>query len=400
MTIAKGMLDSSLRLKIVSFVLMTVLFAGGFFARFSPGVMSNQIASDISSAVSTLSVATGLYFYFYTAFQVPAGTWVDRRGPVAPFVIGTSVSALGVAVSGLASSTWEFAVGSSIVGIGSAPSMLGVMRAAALWFSSKILGLTSGIALLVGNLGSAASGAPLSVLLDTTSWRTVLYCLAAFLFIGSILLWTLSRTLPKRSTEPTKYETNRLAPILTSPLIYFLAIVTVGTNSTFYAFEGLWGVPYLSEHGVSTSSASLWISIAMFVYSVMSAISGKLADSRLNNYIILVAISAISVLGWIVLAIFPSSFFGIGISMAGASAGSVIVAFTIVSKEYPASRAGTALAIVNASVFFFVAVIQQIIGIIWKDGSGAQSAVALLVSIALASLIAASVACMNISRGA
>ena len=132
----------------------------------------------------------------------------------------------------------------------------------------------------------------------------------------------------------------------------------------------------------------------------MSAISGKLADSRLNNYIILVAISAISVLGWIVLAIFPSSFFGIGISMAGASAGSVIVAFTIVSKEYPASRAGTALAIVNASVFFFVAVIQQIIGIIWKDGSGAQSAVALLVSIALASLIAASVACMNISRGA
>ena len=58
-----------------------LFFLLGFFHRVAPAVLHRELTVDFSLSASSLGALTSLYYYSYTAMQIPTGLLADLWGP-------------------------------------------------------------------------------------------------------------------------------------------------------------------------------------------------------------------------------------------------------------------------------------------------------------------------------
>lgn len=368
------------------FALLATAFVLGFFHRIAPAVVAPDLVRDFGIPAATLGSLAAIYYYVYTALQIPAGIVADTLGP--RYTVGGAfcIAALGSLVFALADQFAVAALGRVLVGMGVAFTFVGLMKFNTLWFPAERYGAISGLTLLVGNLGAILGAAPLALVLNLLSWREVFVGIAAGSAILAVLILLLLRNRPQDAGLPSlgqilsqpepasqqRHWTRQLAGALTNRHIWTGFVVMFGITGTVLAFVGLWGVPLLIDvHGMSRPGAANVMTVMLLGSAVGSFFAGSLSDRIGRRRPIPIAAGVVATACWLWLLWLP---WGPGLSavllfgMLGACAGGGTVAYAVAKEVAPPLNAGMAIAIVNTGLFLGAAVSQWAFGWVMDQG--------------------------------
>ncbi|WUM88604.1 MFS transporter [Nocardia salmonicida] len=174
-------------------------------------------------------------------------------------------------------------VGPVLTGAGLSVVFVGIMKFNAAWFRPGSYGLVTGVTMLLATCGAIIAGSPTAWLLERYSWREVFAVAAVAGVVLSVAVAVVVRNRPPHSLVeagvPSGGARAGLRTALRRRELWPLLLATVGTNSTFYAFAGLWGVPLLTEtRSLSNTVAAAYTTAALAVYGVGCPAIGVWSD--------------------------------------------------------------------------------------------------------------------------
>lgn len=375
------------------YAILVISYTLVFFHRMAPAA----VASDLMQAFQTTGAALGslaaMYYYVYTAMQIPSGILADTLGPRISVTVGSLVAGLGSILFGVAGEFGTASVGRFLVGLGVSVVFVGLMRSNAVWFSDRHYGRVSGLTLLLGNLGSIMAAAPLAWALGFFSWREIFVAIGVASLVMALLTWLTVRNQPEDLGLPSVREMEGLPPHARPHPHWLGALkavfsnraawpgfwVNLGVTGNMFSFVGLWGVPLLQDlHGLDRTSAALYTTVSLTSFALGCLLMGWLSDHLGRRRPLILAAGLTSSAGWLCLLLIdwapgPSGFALYGLIGLGASG--FVLTYAAVKEVCAPRSAGMAIALVNTGLFLGAAIMQPAFGwaldLTW-DGSMAE----------------------------
>lgn len=373
-----------------------------FFHRTAPAAIAGELSQAFSIGGAALGALAATYFYVYTVLQVPVGVLADTLGPRRLLAAGSGIAAAGSLLFALAPA-WELAaVGRTLVGVGVAGAFIATLKLASVWIPPQRFATFAGVTLFAGNLGAVAAGAPLAWIVAQASWRGVFVALGALSALLALAAWWWVRDQPQadagREREaalpaspasaspavsaspaapaspaasapapaaPVRW-TRALAHVLANPATWPAFLVNVGVGGSYFAFAGLWAVPYLQQaHGMTRVQAAQHSSLMLLGVAFGSLAIGLISDrlgSRLGVMRSAACLYAASWAPWLLGAHWPAWAtlawcFGMGLLIPGFT-----LSWTMAKEANPPEFAGIATAVVNVGIFLGTALLQPLVG--------------------------------------
>lgn len=371
--------DEYRRFQRVRWTLFTVLVTSYmmvYFHRMAPGVVASDLMRAFSTSGAALGSLAAMYYYVYTAMQIPAGVLADTLGPRISAAAGSLVAGLGSILFGLAPDFATASAGRLLVGLGVSVVFVGLMRANAVWFSPRRYGLVSGLTLLLGNLGSILAAGPLAALLGWASWRSVFVAAGGLsLVLAALTLWLVRNrpedagfppVHPEQSHTARRHWWTEMLSVVGNRAVWPGFWVNFGVTGSLFAFAGLWGVPLMRDvHGLERGEASLYTTAALAGFAVGSFVMGGLSDRIGLRKPVILGAGLLSLVNWLALALLP---WGPGwgglllYALLGVSAGGFVVTYAAAKEIVAPINAGMAIALVNTGLFLGAAIMQPLFG--------------------------------------
>lgn len=421
------------RLRWTGFGLLATAFVLGFFHRIAPGVVAPDLMASFGISAAALGSLAGIYYYVYTALQIPSGILADTLGPRYAVSLAMLIAAAGSILFGLADSFALASLGRLLVGLGVSFSFVGLMKFNTLWFEERRYGLISGLSLLIGNAGAVLAATPLALLLELASWRQVFVGAGVFGALLGLAIYLLLRNRPQDAglpdlqtlqgktphAPPQRHWSREIYGALSNPHVWPGFGLMFGITGTILAFIGLWCVPMMQDvHGLSRTEASGYAT-AMLLGSAFGAFFvGGLSDHLGRRKPLAVASAALAVACWLGLVALPwqpgwSAY--LLLTLLGLCAGGSTIAYAVGKEVAPPLFAGMAISVVNTGLFLGAAVAQPLFGwimdalwggtmqdslrsYVWADyRHGLWLSAALALSGLIASLLLKETRCKNIT---
>ena len=368
------------RLRWSTYAILVVAYITVYFHRMAPAVVAGDLMQAFQTSGADLGSLAAMYYYVYTAMQIPAGVLADTLGARVSVTLGCVVAGAGSALFGLADSFDLAAWGRLLVGLGVSVVFVGLMRSNTHWFSERHYGSVSGLTLLLGNVGSILAAGPLALLLGVTSWRKVFVAMA-FLSLGIALLSALFvRSRPEDAGLPSIRELQGKPPhperhrhwladlrsVLATGAVWPSFFVMFGVTGSLFAFAGLWGVPLMRDcFGLERTAASAYTTAALAGFALGCLIMGSLSDHLGRRKPVILGACILSVLAWLALILLPWGPGWTGLSLytlLGLTAGGFVVGYAAAKEVVPPGVAGMAIALVNTGLFLGAAIMQPAFG--------------------------------------
>jgi len=357
-----------------------------FFHRFAPAVVSAELAQSFGISAAALGSLAAMYFYIYTAMQIPAGVLADTLGARFAVTLGNIVAGAGSVVFGLAESFASASLGRFLVGLGVSVVFVGLMKSNTVWFSEKRYGTISGLTLLLGNLGAIAATGPMALVLLHMEWRT-LFVLLGIVAIGlGALSWLLVRDRPEDLGFPSVREMegapahpprdrhwfHDLRVVLANRRLWPGFAYDFGMTGSLFGMLGLWAVPLLRDvHGLTRGEASIYTTVATAAFALGCLGAGSLSD-RMGRRVPLLRAGALiylsAALGLLLLPWTPGFPALLLFALLGLSAGSFVIAYAHAKEVTAPAFSGMAIALVNTGLFLGTALFQPLFG--WAMDQG------------------------------
>ncbi len=368
------------RLRWSTYAILILAYMLVYFHRMAPGVVTSELMATFQTSGAALGSLAAMYYYIYTAMQIPAGVLADTLGARISVTLGCLIAGVGSILFGLAE---IFAVASSgrfLVGLGVSVVFVGLMRSNTQWFSERNFGFLSGITLLLGNLGSILAAGPLALLLDVTSWRGVFVGIGVLSLLNALLTWLFVRSRPEDAGLPSVRELEGLVShperhrhwvidlhgVFVTRAVWPSFFLMFGITGSFFAFAGLWGVPLMRDtFGLDRTAASLYTTAALAGFALGCLAMGSLSDWLGRRKPVLIGTTTLSVLAWLALILLP---WGPGWSgfllyaVLGFSGGGFVVGYAAAKEVVAPGVAGMAIALVNTGLFLGAAIMQPAFG--------------------------------------
>jgi sugar phosphate permease len=351
-----------------------------FFHRFAPAMVAAELSQAFGITAAALGSLAAMYFYIYTAMQIPAGVLADTLGARFAVTIGNVVAGVGAIVFGLAETFAAASVGRFLVGLGVSVVFVGLMKSNTVWFSERRYGTISGLTLLLGNLGAIAATGPMALLLMRMEWRTLFVGLGIFAVALGVVSWLLVRNRPEELGFPSVREMEGLASHAARERHWFHDLRTVlanrrlwpgflydfGMTGSLFAMLGLWAVPLLRDvHGLSRGEASIYTTLATAAFAIGCLLAGSLSD-RMGRRVPILRGGALLYLAVSLALLFlpwgPGAIAYVLFGVLCLSAGSFVVAYAHAKEVTSPALSGMAIALVNTGLFLGTAVFQPLFG--------------------------------------
>ncbi|MBI5483046.1 MAG: MFS transporter [Deltaproteobacteria bacterium] len=351
-----------------------------FFHRMAPAVISSDLMKAFSTSGAALGSLAAMYFYIYTAMQIPAGVLADTLGARVTVTAGSLVAGCGSILFGLADTFTGASVGRALVGLGVSVVFVGLFKSNSVWFSDRNFGMISGLTVLLGNVGAMASAGPLAVVLKSYSWRSVFMLLGGITLLLAFLTALFVRNRPEDMGFPSMRQMEGKSSHSSSKRSWWYDLKSVvGTRSAWpglwvdlgmvgsmLAFVGLWAIPFLRDvHGLGRSAASAYTTSALAGFAVGSMLAGWLSDRIGRRKPVILAGTILYTFACVGLAYLPWNPGPIGIAqfaVLGLSSGGFIVTFANAKEIVAPALSGMAVGLVNTGLFFGAAVMQPLFG--------------------------------------
>lgn len=243
-----------------------MLIAGGvlfFFTSMSkmliPGVLFGELQVSLGYSAATLGTLGAVFMYSYAISQLAIGIFSDRYGGSRLLVGGGSAFAVGMILTALSSSAWLMGFSRGLTALGAGVVFLGLAKLLNDLFP-KYFTMSLGIALLVGYLGPAAGGVPITLMAEHANWRVALGVPAAISFLTVCVI-----VISSRGTFKAVQKGFSLAPlfsILKSRQMWCLFGCSSVIFGGYYAMLTTFGMKCLTDIvGFSTATASTQITV-------------------------------------------------------------------------------------------------------------------------------------------
>ena len=368
------------RIRWTIYAVLVAAYMLAFFHRFAPAMVSAELAQSFGITAAALGSLAAMYFYIYTAMQIPAGVLADTLGSRFAVTLGNIVAGTGSIVFGLAQSFTGASTGRFLVGLGVSVVFVGLMKSNTVWFSERRYGTISGLTLLLGNLGAIAATGPMALMLMHMEWRTLFVALGVIAIVLGLLSWWLVRDKPEDLGFPSVREmegntahaardrhwVHDLRAVLANRRLWPGFVYDFGTAGSLFAMLGLWAVPLLRDvHGLSRTEASIYTTLATVAFALGCLFAGSLSDRmgrrrpilRGGALVYFFVCLALLFLPWrpgaAALALF---------ALLGLSAGSFVVAYAHAKEVTAPALSGMAIALVNTGLFLGTALFQPLFG--------------------------------------
>jgi sugar phosphate permease len=357
---------------------MTYMLA--FFHRMAPAVISADLMKAFNTSGAALGSLAAMYFYIYTAMQIPAGVLADTLGARVTVTAGSLVAGAGSIMFGMADTFAGVSIGRALVGLGVSVVFVGLFKSNSVWFKERNFGLISGVTVLFGNMGAIASAGPLAGVLRSYSWRTVFVALGVLTLALAAMTALFVRNRPEDLGFPSVREmegkANHLArkqhwwsdlkSVVRTSAAWPVLLVDLGMVGGMLAFVGLWAIPFLRDvHGLGRSSAALYTSCALAGFAVGSMFFGWLSDRMGRRKPVIVGGTLIYSLACISLSYLHWSPGPVGLALfalLGFGSGGFIATFANAKEVVAPALSGMAVGLVNTGLFFGAAVMQPLFG--------------------------------------
>ena len=144
-----------------------------------------------------------------------------------------------------------------------------------------------------------------------------------------------------------------------------------GLSGAFFAFAGLWAVPYLTQmQGMTRAAAANHVSIYFLGFAIGSALWGRVSDALRRRRAVALAVSGVHVLGWGVWlwatwraggALPLAATYALCVLMGLATAGFTL-SWASAKEVNPPQLSGMATSVVNVGIFLGPAILQPMVG--------------------------------------
>ncbi|MDR3074726.1 MAG: MFS transporter, partial [Candidatus Methanoplasma sp.] len=185
------------------FIILISAYFFVYFHRMTVGVVGGDIIDDVGGSIGILS---SVYFWTYTAMQIPSGLLADHLGPRKATVIFLSIATVGSFLTFIGTDFLTIVLGKVFISAGMAVVYIPLMKIVSVWFKKTDFPQLSGIVIAVGNVGAIAASAPLEMLSDALGWREVFLILGIVTMILAVLCMVFVRDHPHDKGLPAIEE--------------------------------------------------------------------------------------------------------------------------------------------------------------------------------------------------
>lgn len=357
---------------------MALSFFIVFFQRYAIAVIADDLSGAMGLTGTHLSNLGSMYFYAYAFMQIPFGLLLDSWGPRRVSSLGMFLAALGSLLFSMSSTLYMSYLARILVGVGTAPILISVLKFQSLWFPKELFSTITGITSVVGNLGALSATTPLALMVIAVGWRSSFRLLAMISMVLMVLLYFMVRDYPEsKDVEGVSKEKKggginytALKKVLLNPYTWPNFIIFFGGLGVIMSFSGLWGVPFLM-HTLDLSRDVAANQILIYTIGVIfgSPLWGFLADRLKALVLVLRTCIGITLLLWFLfisllskatplwvftLLFFFMGFFGIA----------VLFSFTAAKEVNLPQYAGTSTSVVNVAPFLGTSVLNLLVG--WR----------------------------------
>jgi MFS family permease len=341
-----------------------------FFHRVAPAAISGDLQVSFAIGGAQLGTLAATYFYVYTLMQIPTGVLADTLGPRRILFWGGLVAGAGAVLFGLAPSFELAFAGRTLVGLGVSVTFIAMLKLLAIGFDERRFATLTGLCMLIGNLGSILAGAPLAWATQAAGWRQVFVVvgLLSFGLAFASRAWVIET--PAGKVDRRAWFTG-LASVLKNRATWPGFFANAGLSGAFFAFAGLWAVPYLTQmHGMTRAAASSHVSIYFLGFAVGSALWGRVSDALRRRKSVALVVSGCHVLGWGVWlwatgraagGLPAPATYALCMAMGLATAGFTL-SWASAKEVNPPQLSGMATSVVNVGIFLGPAILQPMVG--------------------------------------
>ncbi len=341
-----------------------------FFHRVAPAAISGDLQATFAIGGAQLGTLAATYFYVYTLMQIPTGVLADTLGPRRILFLGGLIAGVGSLLFGLAPSFELAFAGRTLVGLGVSVTFIAMLKLLAVGFDERRFATLTGLCMLLGNLGSILAGAPLAWATQAAGWRQVFVVVGLFSFALAFAsrAWVIDTATAR--VDRTVWLTG-LGLVLRNRATWPGFFANAGLSGAFFAFAGLWAVPYLTQlHGMTRATASNHVSIYFLGFAIGSALWGRVSDALGRRKVVALAVSGMHVLGWCIWlavtwraqgALPLAATYTLCIAMGLATAGFTL-SWSSAKEVNPPQLSGMATSVVNVGIFLGPAILQPAVG--------------------------------------
>jgi predicted MFS family arabinose efflux permease len=265
--------------------------------------------------------------------------------------------------------------GRTLAGLGVSVAFIAMLKLIAVWYEESRFATLTGTTMFIGNIGSVTAGAPLAWAAQASDWRSVFVVVGALSLAIGVLSWFFVRDHPVETNparrgagarvDRTAWLTS-LAAVMRNPATWPGFFVNLGIAGSFFAFAGLWAVPYLTQvHGMSRGVASSHISVYFIGFAIGCAVIGRLSDRLGKRKPVMVAGAMLHALGWLAWILggpLPLAVtYGV-CGVMGLLTASLTLSWACAKEVNPPLLSGMATSVVNVGVFLGPAILQPLVG--------------------------------------
>ena len=377
-----------------------MIFAYAFFQRTAPSVFVDDLSTEFQLSGAGAGALASLYYYSYSAAQIPLGMLLDRFGVLPVLTITAMLACCASLMFAVAEQLWIISIARLLVGISVGSGWISVLNFTATdpHFQRRKASAT-GWSMLVGLGGGVLGQGPLALGIAQSGWRLCMGVVSIVPLLISVVIAFVWRVRVVRAREVAVVkikigaaEENEIASnaevrmpmmrqlriVCSNQVNWLLFTYAIFSFSPLLAFGSLWAVPFLSRVGqVDNATAGLLASIILMGVGLGSPLSGLLSDRfpQRTRMIMLggIFLSMISM----ALVLFGTGLF-LSIEVVGfcmfccgfGAAPMQLTAFFIAQKHNPVHVGAAAVAVVNTGSLLAGAFFQPLVGALLDLGIG------------------------------
>jgi len=368
------------RLRWTTFTLVVLAYVLSYFHRMSPATIATDLQQAFATSGAVLGGIAATYFYVYTAMQLPTGVLVDTLGSRRILALGGVIAGIGSLLFAWAETVFMLSTGRLLVGLGVSVTFIAMLKLHAAWFQERHFGTVTGLSILLGNLGSVLAAAPLAWILTSVSWRAVFETIGWLSLAIGLASGFWVRNNPADVGLPTMRALDGKDEHATHQRHWWQGLkqvtfnrsswppfwINVGLCGSFFAFAGLWSVPFLSANfGMPRNTATLHSTLLLAGFALGALMIGTLSDRLGRRKPVMIGFALLYLGCWLPLLMrwsLPSEVLLLLFLLMGVGAAAFTLSWACVKEVNPHALSGMAMSIANTGAFFGTGLLQPLVG--------------------------------------